>query len=330
VVVGILFCVVLFLGIVSASGDVAYVYRNSRMVDDAFVSAFGDMGLSVDLVDDEDIKVTDFSGYQLIFVGDERFRNLKYLPDMPIVVANGYYGKQLGFIDKGRISELSSNMPLNVEKNPTIQVYDRASFKLGSNGISYYYIPSKYQKLDAESIVRTPIGYKRVAGDVISYLPGKCFFGIVNAKYWTDDAKSLFEDCVSHVSGALIGGLHDVEIVEDYANSVGGIRIRDEELDEYLMDNISQLSCNKKYKIDFKTDNVGGYVEDVVINGVLGDSNWTSTKIGLEAGKSTTMGSKTINVTFDSGFYNVEISAWIENDVTPWNNLRVRQIEVVC
>jgi len=327
VVFGILFCVVLFFGVVSASGNVAYIYRNPRMIDDVFVSAFENMGLSVDLVDDKNIKGFNFSGYRMIFVGDERFRNLKYLPDMPIVVANGYYGKQLGFIEKGRISGLSSNMPLNVEKNPVIQVYDRASFKLGSRGIPYYYIPSKYQKLDAESVVRTPIGYKRVAGDVISYLPGKCFFGIVNAKYWTEDAKGLFEDCVNHV---LIDGVHDVEIVGDYVNSVGGVRIRDEELGEYLLDEIARLNCNKKYKIDFKTENVGDYAEDVVISGMIGNFNWTSMKTGLEAGKSTTTGSKTINVTFVSGFYDLEILSWIEDDATPWNNLRTRQVEIVC
>ncbi|MFH0712097.1 MAG: hypothetical protein V1889_03230 [archaeon] len=337
---GFLFCVVLLAGVVSASGNVAYVYRNFRMVDDAFVSAFGEMGLSVDLVDDKSIGDFNFSGYEMIFVGDERFRNLKYLPEMSIVVANGYYGEDLGFIDGGRISKLSSNMPLSVELNPMVQVYDRASFKLGSRGISYYYIPSKYQRPDAESVARTPIGYKRAAGDVISYLPKKCFFGIVDAKYWTDDAKGLFEDCVNHVLGGYVPepvndsepveGVHDVEIVEDYANSVGGIRIKDEESDEYLLDSISQLSCNKKYKIDFKTENVGNFTENVVISGVFGDFNWTSTKDELEAGKSTTTGSKTINVTFDSGFYDVEILSWIENDATPWNNLRTRQVEVVC
>ena len=327
VVIGVLFCVVFVFGVVSASGDVAYVYRNSRMVDDVFVSVFVDMGLSVDLVDSKNIKMTNFSGYKFIFIGDERLRNLKYLPDVPMVVVNGYYGKQLGLVDRGRISKLSSSMPLNVVQNPTIQVYDRAAFKLGSRGIPYYYIPSKYQRSDAESVAHTPIGYKRAAGDVISYLPGKCFFGISQAKYWTEDARDLFEGCVNHV---LAGGIHDIEIVEDYVNSVGGVRIKDEESGEYLLDNVSRLSCNKKYKIDFKTVNVGEYSEDVLISGEFGDYNWSSTKSGLGVGKTTTMGSKTINVTYDVGFYDVVVSAWIDGDVTPWNNLRMRVVEVVC
>ena len=69
--------VFLFSGFVSATGDVAYIYRNSRKVDDAFVWVFGDMDLSVDLVDSRDIKTTDFSGYRFVFVGDERLRNGK-------------------------------------------------------------------------------------------------------------------------------------------------------------------------------------------------------------------------------------------------------------
>ena len=324
----ILFCMILFCGFVAASGDVAYIYRNSRMVDDAFISAFGDMGLSVDLIDSKNIKGMNFSGYRLVFVGDERLRNLKYLPDMSIVVANRYYGKQLGFIEKGRISKLAANAPLKVDEcYAEVQVYDRALYKLGSRGIPYYYIPSKYQRVDAESVAQTPIGSKRRTGDVISYLPGKCFFGITKAKYWTEDAKGLFEDCVNHV---LVGGVHDVEIVEDYVNSVGGVRIKDIEAGEYLLDNVSRLSCNKKYKIDFKTVNVGEYVEDVVVNGVFGDFNWTSTKSGLDVGKSTTVGSKTVNVTFGPGFYDVNISAWIIDDVSSWNNVRVRSVEVIC
>jgi len=322
-VFGVLFCVILVIGIVSASGDVAYVYRNSRMVDDAFVSAFGDMGLSVDLVDNKNIKTMDFSGYRFVFVGDERLRNLKYLPeDVSVVLANRYYGKELGFLDKGRISKLSANAPLSVEQNPTFQVYDRALYKLGSRGIPYYYIPNKYQKVGAESVARTPIGYKRKAGDVISYLPGKCFFGIVEAEYWTEEAMNLFVDCVEHV---LAGGVHDVEIVGDYVNSVGGVRIKDIESGEYLLDSVSRLECNKKYKIDFKTENVGEYTEDVLISGVFGDYNWSSTKSGLGAGATTT-----INISYEPGFYDIEISAWIEDDATPLNNVVSRGVEIFC
>ena len=61
---------------------------------------------------------------------------------------------------------------------------------------------------------------------------------------------------------------------------------------------------------------------------MISNFNWTSLKKNLEPGKTTTTGSKTINMTFDSGFYSLDIFAGIEEDISPENNFRSR--EVVC
>ena len=80
----VLMFLVLMLNVFSfpilASGDIAYIYKNDRLVDDNVVDVFDDLGLSVDLIDEDDINGMDFSTYKFLFVGDERFRNEDQIP----------------------------------------------------------------------------------------------------------------------------------------------------------------------------------------------------------------------------------------------------------
>src|SRR3989344_3883293 len=83
----VLFATLLFMtsGLVVADGseggkgDVAYVLKKASKVDQGFLSAITEKGFTVDLIEDKDIQVTDFSNYDLIFVQDGRLRNAKYL-----------------------------------------------------------------------------------------------------------------------------------------------------------------------------------------------------------------------------------------------------------
>ena len=97
---GVICFVVLFLlvGVVAASSDVAYIYRSFARVDENVLDVFSDLGLSVDEIDEGDLRGFDFSGYKMIFVGDERFRNEQLIPvfDKPTVIANYYRGGSLG------------------------------------------------------------------------------------------------------------------------------------------------------------------------------------------------------------------------------------------
>jgi len=399
-----LILVVGFINFVLAS-DVVYIVKKSSNVDSGFVNAFSEMGLSVDVVESKNVKDVNFSDYRIIFVGDERLRNVKYIPvdKYPSVIANRYYGKAFG-LSRAGISKLSSTSCLKIKKGiDLIGVYMSPYFWFKKINLAYYYIPVRYSNGLMDSIATTFVGYDEELGDVIAYSNSgvnKCFFGIVETDYWTDDAKNLFKDCVGFAlsysapvcySDSDCGGdgfvkekycvnnsvfqeylnykcnnpgikdsycesfsedkfiedcefgcyngvclleddtrVHDVEIVSDYVNSVNGIRIKDVETDEYLLDDLIYLECNKKYKIDFKTINVGGFVEDVFIFGRLRDFEWNSSKEGLEPGKYTTAGSKTINITMGSGITYLEVSSEIEGDVNAGNNIAVRTVEVVC
>ncbi len=202
----ILFLVIFLFNFVAAS-DVAYVVKNPARADSGFVDAFNEMNLEVDLIKNTEIYSVDFSKYKFIFVGDQRFRNSKNIPvnNYPSVIANRYYGEEFGLTNRGGISKLTSNSPLKIKKEgEIIQVYDRASFRLGTVSIPYYYLSNRYKEENMKTVATTSVGYDKELGDVISYSTqgaNKCFFGITKTKYWTEDAKELFKECVEFVTG---------------------------------------------------------------------------------------------------------------------------------
>jgi hypothetical protein len=215
----VLMFLVLMLNVFSfpilASGDIAYIYKNDRLVDDNVVDVFDDLGLSVDLIDEDDINGMDFSTYKFLFVGDERFRNEDQIPidKYPSIVSNYYFGEEWGFTDREGVSKLGSNSPLSVNKDGSIiQVYSSASFPTRPVAIPYYYLADENKASDLDQVASTYTGDGDELGDVISYatqgsrlLNGKvaddniCFFGIVESDYWTNAAKGLFEDCIGFV-----------------------------------------------------------------------------------------------------------------------------------
>ena len=321
-----------------AAADVGYVLKDVDKNDSVLMGVFADMGLSVELIEDGSLSGVDFSDYSAIFVSDIRLRNAEMMPDdVPVVLMNPKYAEMFGFLDKGRARMIASNAPLKVRKNgDVVSAYDSARYKIGGVSLPYYYLPSKYENKDCESVGKTSTnrGSGEELGNVVSYLSDevdKCFFGIPEASYWTADARGLFENCVNFVIGGV--GIHDVKIDDSYTNTVDGVRIRDVESGDYLLDTTAQLTCNKKYTISFKTLNVGDYTEDVDLSGVFGDYTWSSSKSGLAAGKSSTSGSKTVNVTsedFEVGFYDIMIDAVIGTDNHPEDNSVSRSVEVVC
>ena len=201
--------------IVSATGDVAYIYRNKLKIDNNIVNVFSELNLTVDKIQENNLTLTNFSKYKIIFVGDERFRKVNLIPifEKPSVIANYYHGKEFGLTDGDGISKLASNAPLSVKINSSVlKVYTIAKY----NGVSipYYYLDDENKAPGMNTVARTYTGNNNGYnfGDVISYASagtnlingnttqGKiCFYGIIETKYWTPEAKQMFKDCINYV-----------------------------------------------------------------------------------------------------------------------------------
>ena len=316
---------------------VAYVVKNKGFADKGFVNELNEMGFDKEVILDKNIPSKDFSNYDIILIGKGKLKNARYIPNnKPIIFTSCYNGNYFGFTDRDGISKKSSNSNLKIsEASDIFDAYTQSSSNPGSAGISYCYLSKNNKKDNVIGIASVYTGRKS-KGDVVAYYDGnvrKCFFGITESKYWSEDSKRLFRDCVNFVKEEKID---DINIIENYANSINGIRIKNEETGKYLLNEISQLMCGKKYKIDYKTVNDGTSIEDINFNGVLGNFSWNSTKTGLKPGKDTTAGSKTITISREigAGLMNLEITATIINegviDSNPGNNFRSRKVEIVC
>jgi hypothetical protein len=214
----LLLFLIMFSTLVAATGDVAYIYKKTFSVDNNIVDIFEELGLVVDLIDERNLP-NDFSSYKFIFVGDENYRFGERFPvnDYPSIIANYYFGMDWGLVNND-ISSLASNTPLNVKiSNVKKQVYTQAFFRTGSSiAIPYYYLPNtgtqNWMAPDLEVIAKTFTGVVPELGAVIAYgeigdrlRNGKtlnanmCFFGIIHSKFWTNNAKEMFKDCIGHV-----------------------------------------------------------------------------------------------------------------------------------
>src|SRR3989344_4799634 len=292
-----------FISIASAS-SVGYLIRDLDKVppEQNVLQAFSDLDLEISFIQDKELKSADLSGYEVIFIGDEKFKNIKYiqgeLSNKNVVSMNHYYEKQIGMAKLKGANSLSSRSPLYVLKDgERVQVYMQGQNDRGQN-LQYYYL-SKTRKADGvEGIAKTYTKVSTEYGDVVAYKNStstngrKCFFGITDSYYWTPEANEMFTNCVEFVlpggsnndnnqtntgnesnnNGTIVNTslIHDINL-EFISNSVNGIRVRDSETEIYLIDteNISELTCNKKYTISYQTRNVGNFTENISYTGEL-------------------------------------------------------------
>jgi len=198
-----------------SAADVAYILLNERAAKSEILGVFSELNLSVDKIKDKNILNYDLSDYRLIFIDDVRLRKTKNLAiyNYPSVIMNRYYTEEWGLTDADGASQLAANSPLNVKVDDLIlQVYTKA--KEGSINLPYYYLADEDKASGLISIARTYTGstYNPEIGDVIAVAPigmqlvnGKvagaklCFYGISKTKYWTENARNLFIDCVASV-----------------------------------------------------------------------------------------------------------------------------------
>ena len=187
--------------------DVAYVLKNPRSPNNDFLNAFQELNLTVDKINANNVKNTNFNSYKLIFVGNEMLGNPKDIPvnDFNSVVANYFHEKEWG-LTNGEISLIGANSNLKVNVNGEIQqVYSSCCF---SNHLSIpmYYLSYLSKNENVITLASTTlnqedsvVGFvnkgKLLSNDKVS--KGRmCFYGITETRFWTDNAKELFKECV--------------------------------------------------------------------------------------------------------------------------------------
>ena len=192
--------------------DVAYILKNDRQVKNEILDVFSELGLSVEIIEDSSILTKNLANYKIVFVDDAILRKTRNLAiyNYNSVIMNKNYGQEWGLTDVDGISQLAATAPLQVRvvDNSIEQVYTQARYN-GVN-IPYYYLANENKASGFRKIAGTYTGNTIDLGDVVS-VAGKgtrlmnnkisqgkiCFYGIAKTKYWTENARQLFIDCVS-------------------------------------------------------------------------------------------------------------------------------------
>src|SRR3989338_2992821 len=84
----------------ASASSVGYLIRDLNKVspEDNVLQAFSDLNLSVNFIQDRELKSADLSNYDLIFIGDEKFKNIKKVDffNKNVVSMNHYYEERIG------------------------------------------------------------------------------------------------------------------------------------------------------------------------------------------------------------------------------------------
>ena len=255
----IYFLVVLVtLQIISAT-DVGFITKTNPNAE--VMQVFSDMGLTVEVIKDQDVLRKNLNDYRFLFIDDGILRNTKSIPvyNYRSIVMNRYYGDEFGLTDVDGISQIASNSPLQVKKGNQIQtVYTQAFENIGGGAaIPYYYLDDK-NKANFTGVARTYIGGNNgfQFGDVVAtanpgtrLVNGKktgakmCFFGISKSKYWTQNAKLLFEECTGFVASVCDNDLQcsdNNEYTVDICENPGTVH---SECKHYPIECLSESDC---------------------------------------------------------------------------------------
>ena len=364
----ILFCFVILFSFGVLAADVAYVYKSSSNIDKKVLEVFSDLGMSVDKIQERNIR-NNLSSYKLLYIGDESFSNPRKIPfgKIPTIVSNYYYGDMWGLTDNDGMSKLTSNSPLRINENgKKVKVYSRSRDRVGK-GLSYYYIANsdKGSKIGKKiaGVYTGSLNYD--LGDVISYFENGammgnkkiingnvCFFGLIESDYWTSASKKLFKECAEFVSDIddeenipgrdpkpkpeptpepvnMTGKLvHDIGFV-NFTNAINMIRIENESGFDILG---NKVICKEKYKIGLTILNKGNFSENVSFMGSIGSLEFNHLPIVNFEAQDKKLKTKTINITLNPGDYKIRIIANITGfkDSYVNDNIIEREVKVIC
>jgi len=224
---------ILIIPFVSAS-DVAYVYDSVWKINDKIVDLFLDLGLDTEFIKCSDVSSTDFSDYDLIFVGNEWMMCASEIPinENPSVVMNGRNTKDFGLSGRRGISTMSGGVRLKDNADNFFNAYTQSKYSrryltlyslsdYQSNG--FVKIAESYMNSNLDlgaSVVHINSGTFLTNGETAN--ENICFFGLHETRFWTDETEKLFNECVEFVTEISICGdgvVEGGEVCDDGGNN---------------------------------------------------------------------------------------------------------------
>ncbi len=210
-----LYFLFVFLAIsVAYASDVAYILVNPTQPDPALTSALSEIGMSYDIIDNEDIASYDLSLYKFMLMPDQVFMNNDLIPvnDVPSLIINHNHMDEWDWIQDGKISSKSSSQPLTA--------YITNSTHFITNGLSgtvtvytsgvpiLSYLHRFYRAPQIKSIVGTDnLNSLNTLNAVIGTAePGTVlrngvisntktvFFGLTSPQYWSAETEQMFKN----------------------------------------------------------------------------------------------------------------------------------------
>jgi len=226
IIIGI--CLIFVIGSVSAE-DIAYIVKTSP--DNFLTNELNVLGLTYDVILETNVLSTDFSEYEMILVGDDKFDNPNDIPASQykslIINSYHYYTKgilfpdpQFGWSDKKGTQSSPSSIKINdfnISITSDISETFRA-YTISDPNVQTDYLRSK--KATGIRLLAQASGSSHTTADSVlaivypgvEFLNGNIaqerslFFGITEVEFWTQDTKQLFENSIEWV---LIGEDND-------------------------------------------------------------------------------------------------------------------------
>lgn len=179
------------------------------------------MGLTYDLIYEDDIKSTNFDNYKMILIGNEDFSDPQSIPNENYSTltlnSDNYYetgilfpDPQLGWSKKRAYQSSPSTIKLNGINSSILDEIPKefTAYKVENINVNTYYL--RAQKATGIKMLAYVGGSSHIYSDSVLALiyPGgkflnnkisnsrNLYFGIVEAKYWTNNTKKLFENSV--------------------------------------------------------------------------------------------------------------------------------------
>ena len=196
--------------------DVAYIVRDDARLNQEFIQTLNRLGLTYDVVEDSSLDTINLSVYNMLLIGDDTFTKLNatIVNSHNSLVVNPEYVDDFGFSSRNavqlggsqpiKIKNINPNHVININMPTQIQVYTTCCEN--SIAIPIFYLRKIYTSIrmikidstmqsDFDSVIAAaPKGVILLNGKTTQ--GRNTFFGITKSKYWTENAKKLFENSI--------------------------------------------------------------------------------------------------------------------------------------